>query len=137
MRVILTPGLLRPAWKSGRLGCRAENIFGDVQVSVQFAIGPEAAFRKIAVIAAHRFRRPRLAIGHPAHPVDEGGLILGAVDLAAEEREARAMAFRLRDQLEGVAMRAAAAAEHPDDHAGVVRGQFLERRGAGVGWRAI
>ena len=49
------------------------------------------------------------------------------VDLAAEERHARAVPLGLGDQLEGIAGRPRPAAEHADDQFGIEAGQLLQR----------
>ncbi len=84
------------------------------------------------MIRSHGFFRADLAFHDPPEHLDEGQLVFGVVDLAAEEGHAGAVLLGVSNHLERVVSRAGRAAEDADDQVGVVAGQFLGPLGAVV-----
>ena len=80
-----------------------------------------------AVICADGFLGGHLAVGDEPQHFDESELVLGVVDLAAEERHSRTVFLRVVDEAEGVVSRARAAAEDADDEVRVVLCELLHR----------
>ena len=70
---------------------------------------------EIAMVGLHRFFRRRGAVGDGAEVADEGELILGGIDLPAEEGDAGAVLLGIGQEPEGVVGRPGAAAENADD----------------------
>ena len=68
-----------------------------------------------------------IAIGDKAQHLDERELVLGVVNLATEERHARAVFLRVVDEPEGVVSRARAATEDADHEVRIVLRQLLHR----------
>ena len=79
------------------------------------------------MIGLDRLERRERAVGDRAHEVDHVERQFREVDLAAEQRDARAVFLRLEDELEAVARGAGAAAEHADDQARIEGGELVER----------
>ena len=96
-------------------------------------VGFRPCFCKRLVIVLDRLERRQRAVGDRAHQTHDVERRFGEVDLAAEQRDARAVFLRLMDQLETVAGRAGAAAEHADDEARVEGRQLFERARPVVG----
>ena len=65
-------------------------------------------------------------IHDPAKHFNEGERVLGEIDLAAKQRDARAILLGVAEQLEGVVGGAGAAAENADDQLRIVTGEFGE-----------
>ena len=79
------------------------------------------------MIGLYRFFGCDLVIHDPAKHFDESEWMLGEIDLSPEQRNARTILLRVRDQLEGVIRCASASAEDADDQLGIVARQFIER----------
>ena len=73
---------------------------------------------------------PDLAFDDQAEEMDEGQLVLGIVDLAAEEGDLCAVLLSVVEQLEGIASGSGRAAEDADDQVGVEPDQLLHGPGA-------
>src|SRR5690606_23317097 len=101
---------------------------GDLALLVECERRLELLLGEMVVIGIHRLFRLHVPLHHGAHEADDRDRVLGEVDLAAEQRDACAVALGLGDQLEGVAGRALGAAEDADDQPPrIVARQFLHR----------
>src|SRR5277367_3468683 len=87
----------------------------------------EALLLKRPMIGLDRLERGQGAVRHGAHEADDVERRFGQIDLAPEQRDPRAVLFRLTNELETVARGARAAAEDADDHARVERRQLFQR----------
>src|SRR5262245_26675391 len=115
-------------WRGGRADRHAvaavvHHVCLQLHVLFERAVRADIQFLQDAVISADRLLGTDLAVGDESQEVDECELILGVVDLAAEQGDASAVLFRLAEQLEGIVGRAGRSTEDADDEVRVVADQ--------------
>ena len=84
----------------------AHRLLGELQVVFERPVRRDAQLAEDGVIGLDGLDRADLAVDDQAEELDEGELVLGVVDLAAEEGDPGAVLLGLGQQLEGVARRA-------------------------------
>jgi hypothetical protein len=82
---------------------------------------------KHRVIGLDRFHGIECVVGDQPEELNERQLILGVIDLPAEERDPPAVPFRIGDKLERVTCSSRGPAQDPHHKVGVELHQFLER----------
>src|SRR6266511_864141 len=105
----------------------AHCLIGKLQVIFERAMRSNACGLEHAVIGADGLLRIQLAVGNEAEHLEECKLMLGVVDLAAEQGHARAVFLRVVNEPEGIVGRARAAAEYAHDQVRIVLGQLFHR----------
>src|ERR1019366_52880 len=103
-----------------------EHRLGDLAVGGELTRWRDALSKQRLVVRLDRIERLERAVGDRAHELDHVERRLGEIDLAAKQRDARAILLRLKDQLEAIAGGAGAAAEHADDQARVEGSELVE-----------
>lgn len=106
---------------------------GLAEIGAEVALRLDAELFEISMVGFHRLDGIDHAVGDAAEVLDERERVLGEVDLASEQGDARAVFLRVVDELEGVERGARAAPENADDDIGIIGNEFLERAGAVVG----
>src|SRR5207237_677478 len=134
-----TVALFRRAFCRGRIGRYADGLATAVithhirlqdHVIFHASVRPDSEPLQYAVIRLDRLLRADFPVGDEPEKLNEGELVFGIVDLAAEERHTRAVFPRLAKKLKRVIGRARAAAQDADDEMRIVVNEFLHRLGA-------
>src|SRR6202042_540242 len=93
----------------------------------------QTLFLKGRVVVFDRLGRGYGAVSDGAHETHDVERRFREIDLAAEQRDARAIFLRLMNELETIAGRAGAAAQHANDEARVERRQLFQRSRSIIG----
>ena len=105
----------------------ADRRLRELEVVVERTPRRDPETLKDGMICLHGLDRADHAVDDQAEELDERELVLGVVDLAAEERDLGPIFLRVVQELEGVARRPRRAAEDADDEVRVVTDQLLKR----------
>ncbi len=117
---------------NGRSRCAriAHRLVGQLEIVVQAAMGPKPQLGEHGVIRLDGLDGPDLALDDQPQEMDEGQLVLGVVDLAAEEGDLGPVFLGVVEELKGVARGAGRAAQDADDQVRVEPDQLFHRLGA-------